>query len=204
MRSSIHHFLERRFSRPRPAVTVDGFTLAEVMVAMGLVLFALVGIYTMQAQSLRIVQSTHDSSAASQVVQQRLEQIRVTSYDTVATASGLTTLMNGTAGATQAEQTMTGVKNFQETVKLSRYPRPGVSPAPAPGTITVTRSGNTAASSGVSTDLSAESQIKAQMIVAWTDRQGSHQREFTTVLSRGGVSMAGISKRAETSSTPLP
>lgn len=171
---------------------------------MCLVLFALVGIYTMQAQSLRIVQASHDSSAASQVLQQRLEQIRVTSYDTVATAGGLTALMNGTAGATQSEPTMTAVKNFQETVKLSRYPRPGVSPAPAPGTITVIRSGNTAASYGVTTDLSAESQVKAQLLITWTDRQGNHQREFTTVLSRGGVSMAGISQRAETSTTPLP
>lgn len=173
------------------------------MVAMCLMLFALVGIYTMQAQSLRIVQSAHDSSAASQVLQQRLEQMRVTAYDTVATASGLTTLMNGTAGATQSEQAMTAVKNFQETVKLSRYPRPGVSPTPVPATITVTRSGNTATSSGVTTDLSAESQLKAQLLIAWTDRQGSHQREFTSVISRGGLSVAGIGKKPETSSTPL-
>ena len=181
----------------------SAFTLAEVMVAMFLVLFALAGIYTMQAQSLRIVQSAHDSSAASQVLQQRLEQLRVSAYDTVTTASGLTALMNGTAGATQSETSMTAVKNFQETVKLSRCPRPGVSPAPAPGTITVTRSSNTATSSGVTTDLRTETQIKAQLAVAWTDRQGSHQREFTTVFSRGGVSAAGISKRPETSSTPL-
>ena len=181
----------------------SAFTLAEVMVAMFLVLFALAGIYTMQAQSLRIVQSAHDSSAASQVLQQRLEQLRVGTYDTVTTASGLTALMNGTAGATQSETNMTAVKNFQETVKLSRCPRPGVSPPPLPGTITVIRGSNTATSSGLTTDLHAETQIKAQLIVAWTDRQGSHQREFTTVFSRGGVSAAGVSKRPETSSTPL-
>ena len=187
----------------RRGANKSAFTLAEVMVAMCLVLFALVGIYTMQAQSLRIVQSSHDSSAASQVLQQRLEQLRVSSYDTVATASGLAALMNGTAGATQSEQSMTAVKNFQETVKISRCPRPGVSPTPVPGTITVTRSGNAATSSGATTDLHAETQLKAQLIVAWTDRQGSHQREFTSVFSRGGVSVAGISKRPETSSTPL-
>ena len=170
---------------------------------MFLVLFALAGIYTMQAQSLRIVQAAHDSSAASQVLQQRLEQLRHRSYDTVTTATGLTALMNGTAGATQSEQIMTAVKNFQETVKLSRCPRPGVSPTPVPGTITVIRSSNTAASSVLTTDLHTETQVKAQFTVAWTDRQGSHQREFTTVFSRGGVSAAGVSKRPETSSTPL-
>jgi Tfp pilus assembly protein PilV len=173
------------------------------MVAMCLVLFALVGIYTMQAQSLRIVQSAHDSGAASQVLQQRVEQLRVNTYDTVATASGLLGLMNGTAGATQSELSMTAVKNFQETVKVSRYPRPGVSPAPAPSTMTVIRSNNTATSSGVTTDLRAESQLKAQLIVDWTDRQGSHRREFTTILSRGGVSASGITTRPETSATPL-
>lgn len=171
---------------------------------MCLVLFTLVGIYTMQAQSVRIVQAGHDSSAASQVLQQRIEQIRATSFDTMATASGLTTLMNGAAGTTPAEQTMTAVKNFQETVKVSTYARPGATSTPAPATITVIRSGNTATSSGVTTNLSAESQVKVNLLVAWTDRQGSHQREFTSVLSRNGLSAAGIRKSPETATTPLP
>ena len=173
------------------------------MAAMALVLFALVGIYTMQAQSLQLVQSAHDSGAASQVLQQRLEQLRLNSYDTVATASGLTALMTGTGGATQSEQTMTAVKNFQESVKISRYARPGVSPAPAPSNFTVVRSGSSATSSGVASDLTAESEVKAQLALTWSDRTGSHRREFSTVFSRGGVSLAGISKRPETSSTPL-
>ena len=187
----------------RQASFRSGFTLVEVMAAMALVLFALVGIYTMQAQSLRIVQSAHDSGAASQVLQQRLEQLRLNSYDSVVTASGLTALMTGTAGATQSEQTMSAVKNFQEAVKISSYARPGVSPAPAAGSFTVTRSGTSATSSGTTVDLTAETEVKAQFVVSWSDRNGSHRREFSTIFSRGGVSLAGISKRPETSSTPL-
>ena len=181
----------------------SAFTLVEVMVAMTLILFALAGIYTMQAQSLQIVQSGHDSSTASQVLQQRLEQLRLNSYDTVAKASGLTALMTGTAGATQSESVMTAVKNFQESVKISRYARPGVSPAPAPSNFTVIRSANSATSSGVATDLTAESQVKAQFVVTWTDRTGSHRREFSTVFSRGGVSLVGITKTLDTATTPL-
>ena len=187
----------------RQASFRSGFTLVEVMAAMALVLFALVGIYTMQAQSLRIVQSAHDSGAASQVLQQRLEQLRLNSYDSVVKASGLTALMTGTAGATQSEQTMSAVKNFQEAVKISSYARPGVSPAPAAGSFTVTRSGTSATSSGTTADLTAETEVKAQFVVTWSDRNGSHRREFSTIFSRGGVSLAGISKRPETSSTPL-
>ena len=187
----------------RQASFRSGFTLVEVMAAMALVLFALVGIYTMQAQSLRIVQSAHDSGAASQVLQQRLEQLRLNSYDSVVKASGLTALMTGTAGATQSEQTMSAVKNFQEAVKISSYARPGVSPAPAAGSFTVTRSGTSATSSGTTVDLTAETEVKAQFVVSWSDRNGSHRREFSTIFSRGGVSLAGISKRPETSSTPL-
>ena len=187
----------------RQASFRNGFTLVEVMAAMALVLFALVGIYTMQAQSLRIVQSAHDSGAASQVLQQRLEQLRLNSYDSVVKASGLTALMTGTAGATQSEQTMSAVKNFQEAVKISSYARPGVSPAPAAGSFTVTRSGTSATSSGTTADLTAETEVKAQFVVTWSDRNGSHRREFSTIFSQGGVSLAGISKRPETSSTPL-
>ena len=171
---------------------------------MGLILFSLVGIYTMQAQSLRIVQAAHDSSGASQVLQQRLEQLRSNPYDTVVTTTGLTALMTGSSGGTQAEQVMTAVKNFQESVKVSRYARPGVTPAPAAGSFTVTRSGTTATSTGTLTTLVAESEVKAQLTVQWTDRQGTHRREFSTILSRGGVSAAGISKTPVTASVPLP
>lgn len=182
---------------------VRAFTLVEVMAAMALILLALVGIYSMQAQSLQIVQSAHDSGAASQVLQQRLEQLRLNSHDTLAKASSLTALMNGTAGGTQSESVMTAVKNFQESVKISRYARPGVSPAPAPSYFTVTRSANSATSSGIATDLTAETELQAQFVVTWSDRIGSHRREFSTIFSRGGVSLAGLSKRAETYSTPL-
>lgn len=169
---------------------------------MVLVLFSLVSIYTMQAQSLQIVQSAQDSSAASQVLQQRLEQLRVTPYDTVVTTTGLVALMNGSSGATQAQQTMTAVKNFVESVNISQYVRPGVTASGTPGSFTVTRSGSTATSAGTAT-LSSETQVKAQFIVTWSDRTGSHQREFATILSRGGLSLAGITKRVETSTTPL-
>ena len=193
-----------RNPQPRAAVSAArAFTLTEVLVAMTLILFALVGIYTLQAQSLRIVQSAHDSSAASQVLQQRLEQLRLNSYDTVVTASGVIALMNGSVGATQSEQTMTAVRNFQESVKISRYVRPGVTTSSASGSFTVTRSGGSATSAGTATDLSAESAVKAQFVVVWSDRNGSHRREFSSVFSRGGVSRAGISKRSDTSSTPL-
>ncbi len=191
------------FPSRRPAPATQGFTLVEVMVAMGLILFSLVGIYTMQAQSLRIVQSAHDSSGASQVLQQRLEQLRANPYDTIVTATGLTALMTGSSGGTRAEQVMTAVKNFQESVKVSRYARPGVTPAPAGGSFTVVRTGTSASSTGTLTTLVAESEVKAQLTVQWTDRQGAHRREFSTILSRGGVSAAGISKTPVTASVPL-
>ena len=65
---------------------------------------------------------------------------------------------------------MTAVKNFQESVKVSRYARPGVTPAPAAGSFTVTRSGTTATSTGTLTTLVAETEVKAQLTVQWTDR----------------------------------
>ncbi len=204
MHHPLRHFPVPGFPSRRPAPATQGFTLVEVMVAMGLILFSLVGIYTMQAQSLRIVQAAHDSSGASQVLQQRLEQLRSNPYDTVVTTTGLTALMTGSSGGTQAEQVMTAVKNFQESVKVSRYARPGVTPAPAAGSFTVTRSGTTATSTGTLTTLVAETEVKAQLTVQWTDRQGTHRREFSTILSRGGVSAAGISKTPVTASVPLP
>lgn len=77
---------------------------------------------------------------------------------------------------------MSAVKSFQESVKISRYARPGVSPAPAAGSFTVTRSGTSAVSSGATTDLTAETEVKAQFVVTWSERNGSHRREFSAAF----------------------
>jgi Tfp pilus assembly protein PilV len=173
----------------------SGFTLVEVLVAAGLIILVLTGIYTMQAQAMQILRGSRNASSASQMMQQRVEQLRGLSYAKAASSASVLALMNGASGGTQAEREMIGARNLTESVTIFPYYRPSVTPPTTSQSFTITRSGNTATGPTTATTLSAQSQIKASLRVTWDDRSGSHRREFTTVLSDGGLSAAGISTK---------
>ena len=173
----------------------QGFTLVEVVVATALVVFALAGIFAMHGQSMDVMRSARDSSSASQVLQQRVEQLRMSRFDAFATSSGLATLMDGAAGATDSEREMAGVRNFSESVTMSVFPRPGVSPVPSQS-FTVMRA-NGAAKVVTAGDLRSRSPVNAELVVTWTNRSGAHSREFATVISQSGVTSANVSDRAD-------
>ena len=183
-----------------------GFALAEVVVASGLILFVIVAVYGMQSQIVQLVRSARGSSAASQVLQQRVEQLRMQPFSTVANSTSVRSLMDGTPGATESEKEMSGVTNFKETVTIATYARPNVSPAPAPVSFAVTRFREAATSSGEAIDLSNTSQVNAQLTVKWTDRSGNHTRKFSTIISKRGLTRDGISATSavpKASSTPV-
>jgi hypothetical protein len=149
----------------------------------------------MQAQAMQILRGSRNASSASQMMQQRVEQLRGMSYATAASSAGVLAAMNGAAGATQAQREMVGARNLTESVTIFPYYRPSVAPPATTQSFTITRSGNTATGPGTATTLAAQPQIKASLRITWDDRTGSHRREFTTVLSNGGLSAAGISTR---------
>jgi hypothetical protein len=161
--------------------------------AMMLVLIGLASVFAMHGETLAVLRAARDSGSASQVLQQRVEQLRLNSYPNVVMSAVLVSLMDGAAGATDSEREMEGVTQFREEVTISTFARPGVSPAPAVRSFTVIRT-NAAASLTGSGNFEAESQVKATLAVSWRDRRGSHRRDFATILSNGGVSAAGIGK----------
>jgi hypothetical protein len=164
------------------------------MVAAALIILVLVGIYTMQAQGMQLLRAGRNVGSTSQMMQQRVEQLRCKAYATVCTSAGLLSLMNGATGTVTAERELVGARNLVETVTIFPYYRPTVTPPATLQSFTITRTGGVATGPGVATSLAAEPQVKASLRVFWDDRTGSHEREFTTVLSSGGLSAAGISK----------
>jgi prepilin-type N-terminal cleavage/methylation domain-containing protein len=180
-------------SKPRPSGGESGFTLVEVSIAMMLVLIGLASVFAMHGETLAVLRAARDSGSASQVLQQRVEQLRLNAYPNVVKSAVLVSLMNGIGGATDSEREMEGVTQFREEVTISTFARPGVSPAPLIRSFTVTRANGTATVSG-SGNFETESQVKATLAVSWRDRRGSHRRDFATILSNGGVSAAGIGK----------
>jgi hypothetical protein len=165
------------------------------MVASALIVLVLVGIYTMQAQAMQILRGSRNASSASQMMQQRVEQLRGLSYAGATSSASVLAMMNGAAGGTQAEREMVGARNLTESVTVFPYYRPTVTPPVSAQSFTIVRTANAATGPVSTTSLAAEPQVKASLRVTWDDRAGSHRREFTTVLSEGGLSAAGISTK---------
>jgi hypothetical protein len=165
------------------------------MVAAGLIVLVLVGIYTMQAQAMQLLRGSRNASSVSQMMQQRVEQLRATPYATAASSAGVLALMQGAAGGTQAERELVGARNLTESITIFPFYRPTVTPPPTTQSFTITRTNNVATGPGTATTLAGEPQVKISLRVLWDDRSGSHRREFTTVLSNGGLSAAGISDK---------
>ena len=193
----------RRFERPlrnRRAYATgrSAFTLVEVMVAAALVGLGLGGIYIIQAQSMEVVRAAFHSSSASQVLQQRIEGLRLSDFETVATSTGVVALMNGTAGGTNSEAEMTGIKNFRESVTISNFAPPGVTPEPPLQAFTVTRT-NKIATASTNLSLATEPLLKVRLQVQWEDRKGVHQRAFSTVLSKLGINPVGVGREGSRS-----
>ena len=184
----------------RKRAWMGGFSLVEVVVATALVTLGLSGIYAMQGRTLQVMRSARDSGSASQLLQQRVEDLRLSEYADVAKSTGLVSLMNGSGGKMESEDELTHARNLQEYVTISTYVRPGVSPIPATQSFTVTRTRGVATATSTG-DLSAQSQVMVRLWVTWQDRFKTQRREFATVLSRGGVSPRGISRRPETGGT---
>lgn len=175
-------------SRSWPGKSTGGFTLVEVAIAAGLVVFGLASIYAMQSQTLQIARAAHDSGTSSQILQQRVEQLRLNKFTDVASSSGLVDLMNS---PTESEARRTGLANLTEKVTLTNSDG-------SSGFSVSRRDGNATATTNA--DFSAGTRVKAYMLVSWTDRTGAHRREFSTIFARGGVSHDGISHQPATSS----
>jgi hypothetical protein len=182
---------------------VRGITLVETLAAVMLTTIVLAAVYGTTSQALRVLKAARFSGVASQVLQQRIELLRLASFSHVTTSGSLVALMTGDAGETKSEENMAGANNLREEVLIGTYSVPGSSYTPTPQSFVVTRENGVATASS-NMNLSAEPLVEARLTVFWSDSSGNHSREFNTVLSSKGVSKGGISSRTQPpGSTPL-
>src|SRR4051795_13398022 len=100
---------------PSPS-SAQGTTLIEVVIATGLVAVFLGSLFTMNTASMDTIQMAKQSAAASQVLQQRVESLRIANWHQVTDPDWLkTNLLNTSAQGT------TGLANLTETLTLQPY-----------------------------------------------------------------------------------
>ena len=158
--------------------TETGFALIECTMATAISALFLGSLFLMNSSAMDTIQMARDSACASQILQQRIESMRIANWHQVTDANWLfTNLFNSDApGSSQ-------LKNVSETLTLVPYGSSTV------GNTQLTRTNGTATVVSSNSALLAENAIK----VIWTvdyraapnDRAIS--RQIVAILAKGGV-----------------
>ncbi|MEO6786944.1 MAG: hypothetical protein ABI318_12500 [Chthoniobacteraceae bacterium] len=165
----------------------QAFTLLEVMVSSLLICVAMGSILMMNVRASKILRTSREVAASSQMLQQRVEMIREHTWSEVAGSAALSALMNT---PTDSEAEMSGI-NLTERMKVT------VPKASAAGLVetgqffSVSRSDGNVVCEG-SGDFGAEPTLLFEGTATWRDSSGVHQRDLRTVVCRFGLTRCGI------------
>jgi Tfp pilus assembly protein PilV len=152
----------------------QGTTLVEVMVAAILIAVFFLSIFELNAMCIRFIDSSKETLAALQSVQDRSETLRNLSFSDLTTTSVVQTLMATAANPAPFSQKAT------EVVKISKYPT-------ANGVTQFTRSPDgTVARDSVATDLGTQL-VKVDVAISWTMTVGHRARteQTSSIISNG-------------------
>lgn len=161
----------------KPTQNSRGFTLIETIVASGISALFLGTLFTFNIASMETLKMSRENACASQILQQRIESLRIANWHQVTDSSWLqTNLLNSDAAGTSQ------LKNVSETLTLSPYG------STSTGTIQLTRSNGS--SNVVSNSyLLTENAVKIVWTVNYTGAPNgrANTRQTVAILAKGGV-----------------
>jgi len=164
--------------RSRPRAEQTGFALVECTIATAISALFLGSLFLMNSSAMDTIQMARESACASQVLQQRVESMRIANWHQVTDANWLATnLLNSDApGANQ-------LNSVSETLILVPY---GSSTA---GNTQLTRTNGSVSILSTNSALLGENAVKiiwtVNYIAAPNDRTIS--RQIVAILAKGGV-----------------
>lgn len=180
-----------------------GFTVLETAVAAALLMLFLTSLFALNSTVMRMLRSANETTAASQELQTRIEQVRLANWMQIS-QSGTPAAPAGSVCAVLAIRTdaLGDLPGIKESIQAIRYVDPlsfdasGNVVLPA-ASFTVERDENGAltvrgASGGISAtsiSLGTEEKFFVRVAVSWTSWGGrARSRELVTVVSRWGIS----------------
>jgi type II secretory pathway pseudopilin PulG len=156
----------------------SGFALVECTIATAISALFLGSLFLMNSSAMDTIQMARESACASQVLQQRIESMRIANWHQVTDANWLlTNLLNADAPGTSQ------LTNFSETLVLVPYGSSTV------GNTQLTRSSGSASVVSNNTALLPESAIKVIWTVSYTASPNNRtiSRQIVAILAKGGV-----------------
>lgn len=177
---------------------VDGFTLAEVLIAVAVAVIFGVAAFETNERLLVILKSQRETTAASMMLQERMESFRSLSYSglssyttsasTVPPATSADVLANSTISEAQLGNGING--SLTETVTISGYmDTSGNSPPITTGSTQWVRNASHPTGNLVSSTSNMASNydlLQVDIQLSWTSASGrTRQREMTAVFGKG-------------------
>jgi len=157
----------------------DGFSLVESSIAVGISVLFLSSVFTMNISAVDSIRGSKESVAASQVLQQRIESLRIANWQEITTASWLATnSLNTSAAGSEV------LKNLSETLTLEPYGSANVG-----NTQLIRDSSGSTTIVSQNAGLLTENAIKAIWTVNYTGAPNDRaiSRQIVAILAKGGV-----------------
>lgn len=165
----------------RKRASMAAFTLLENVVACVVIAIGLAGTYSINGQCMDVLRMAKDEASASQVLQQRIESLRIANWQRIADDLWIRDhILNAAADGS------TALPNLSEKVEITPYA------GTVTDTNTFTRTGTTA-TAGLPTkpnvDLIAQNSLIITWTVTWTGvpKNKQHTRQVVTVIGKGGI-----------------
>ena len=157
-----------------------GFSLIEVMVAAVIIAVGLASVYMVSSQCMQVAQSSHNSTLATQIIQEQTERLKAVPFQALLTSGSL----NAFLVANPLVSGSGALNGLTETVKISSVLLSGTTTSS--GYVSVISSipahGAPSVSTLVTGTLTA-STVQVQVILGWVDRSGVHSRAGITRIS---------------------
>lgn len=159
-------------------LTHAGVTLIEVVMAAGLVAIFLGSLFTMNSSAMQTIKMARQSAAASQLLQQRIESLRIANWHQVTDADWVkNNLLNSAASGIE------GLKNLSETLTVIPYGSNAV------GNTQLTRSGTSVSIVTHNDALLKENAVKIIWAMSYVGapNDSTINRQTVAILAKGGV-----------------
>ena len=157
---------------------IAGITLIETSIAACTSALFLGSLFTMNMTGLKAIRTAKEATSASQVLQQRVESLRIANWHQVTDADWLSAnLLNTSAAGSN------GLKQMSETLTLAPYGSTSV------GNTQITRSNGTTQILSRNNSLLTENAVKVVWTVTYSGGINSQSttRQTVALLGKGGV-----------------
>ena len=156
----------------------SAFTLIETTVAAALAAMFLTSLFTMNMATMDTIRAAKESVAASQILQQRMESMRIANWHQVTDANWLRDNLLNT-GVVES----TSLKDLTESLTLVAYN------GTTAGSTQLVRSGSTVTIASQNAALLQENAVKVIWTVSYTGSPNTQSlsRQIVAILAKGGV-----------------